>query len=100
MFCNKCGKEIPDGAVACPFCGVPQGGAASPAKGEGHSFVVTLLLCWLLGVFGVHRFYTGHILIGVIQLLTCGGLGIWVSIDFILIIAGSYVDSDGKRLVH
>ena len=21
MFCQKCGKEIPDGSVACNFCG-------------------------------------------------------------------------------
>jgi uncharacterized membrane protein YvbJ len=23
MFCQKCGKEIPDGSVACNFCGAP-----------------------------------------------------------------------------
>lgn len=23
MFCGKCGKEVPDGAVACPACGAP-----------------------------------------------------------------------------
>lgn len=23
MFCGKCGKEMPDGAVACPACGAP-----------------------------------------------------------------------------
>ena len=25
MFCGKCGKEVPDGAVACPACGAPTG---------------------------------------------------------------------------
>ena len=23
MFCLKCGKEIPDSSVSCPFCGCP-----------------------------------------------------------------------------
>ena len=29
MFCQKCGKQIPDGAVFCNFCGAQQGVAAS-----------------------------------------------------------------------
>ena len=24
MFCNNCGKNIPDGATFCPFCGAEQ----------------------------------------------------------------------------
>jgi len=46
----------------------------------------------------VHRFYTGHIGIGIAQLLTMGGCGIWALIDFILIVTGSYTDSDGLQL--
>ena len=35
-----------------------------------------LLLCWLLGIFAVHRFYTGKYLTGSLQLLiiTFGGV--------------------------
>lgn len=31
MFCEKCGKELPEGAKFCEDCGAPVGGA--PAKG-------------------------------------------------------------------
>ena len=55
---------------------------------QGDNQVVALVLCWLLGILGAHRFYLGDIWQGVVQLLTLGGLGIWVLIDFIRIITG------------
>jgi TM2 domain-containing membrane protein YozV len=58
-------------------------------------FVPTLLLCFFLGVFGVHRFYVGKIGTGVLQLLTFGGLGIWSLIDFIMIVVGNFTDKKG-----
>jgi TM2 domain-containing membrane protein YozV len=48
-----------------------------------------IILCFFLGLIGVHRFYLGHTLIGVVQLLTLGGLGIWTFIDFFRLIFGS-----------
>lgn len=59
------------------------------------SFVATLLLCVLLGVFGVHRFYVGKVGTGIIQLLTLGGLGIWALVDLIMIATQTFKDSDG-----
>lgn len=98
-FCQHCGGDLGPQAVVCVHCG-----AAVPVSAEnrpkGHSFVITLILCWCLGFLGVHRFYTGNTGIAVGQLLTCGGLGIWVLIDFILIVAGSYRDGEGRPLVH
>ena len=70
------------------------------AQAAPKDWVTTLLLCILLGYLGVHRFYTGHIVIGIIQLLTAGGCGIWWLIDFIMILTDSYRDSNGLPLVR
>jgi len=58
-------------------------------------FVPTLLLCFFLGTFGVHRFYVGKIGTGVLMLVTLGGLGIWMLIDFILIVCSRFKDKKG-----
>ena len=57
-------------------------------------FVPTILLCFFLGALGAHRFYVGKIGTGILQLLTLGGLGIWVLIDFIIIVTGSFKDKE------
>ena len=59
------------------------------------NFVATLILCILLGSIGVHRFYAGRIVTGILMILTLGGLGIWVLIDLIIIATGSFKDSQG-----
>jgi ribosomal protein L40E len=120
MFCRNCGKEVADQAVMCVSCGCPPRrgkkfcqscGAESGAEavvctqcgvrlaGEGKDWLTTLLLAIFLGWLGVHRFYTGHILIGVIQLLTGGGCGIWALIDIIMIAAENFNDKQGNPLV-
>lgn len=58
-------------------------------------FVPTLLLCFFLGVIGVHRFYVGKIGTGILQVLTFGGLGVWSLIDFIMIVVGKFTDKNG-----
>gem|GEM_PF-985315 len=58
----------------------------------------TLLLAVFLGFFGVHRFYTGRIGTGFIQLLTSGGFGIWWIVDVIAIATGNFKDSKGRSL--
>ena len=61
-------------------------------------FVPAALLCFFLGVLGVHRFYVGKIGTGILQLLTFGGLGIWALIDLVLIIVGGFSDKQGLPL--
>lgn len=70
----------------------------SPPEGDqttNKSQLVALLLCFFFGVFGIHRFYLGYIGIGLIQLFTAGGCGIWALIDLILIITGDLKPKNG-----
>ena len=62
------------------------------------SKLTAILLCFFLGSLGIHRFYLGYTLIGVIQLLTFGGLLIWVIVDLIRLIIGSLKDSEDNDL--
>jgi len=65
-----------------------------------RDWLVTLLLNVFLGFWGVHRFYTGHIIIGIIQFFTFGGFGLWWFIDFVLIITNQYRDANGSVLLN
>ena len=64
------------------------------------SRLVAALLCGFFGVFGIHRFYVGKIGTGILMLLTLGGLGVWSLIDLILILAGSFRDREGCRVLE
>ena len=58
-------------------------------------FVPALILCILIGGLGVHRFYVGKVVTGILMILTLGGLGIWTLIDLIRIAVGSFKDRNG-----
>jgi len=128
MYCRNCGNEVSEKAVMCVACGTPprvgdkfcfnckvettpdtkicmKCGVSlkiedNLADGEAKDWLTTLLLCIFLGSLGVHRFYTKHTVIGVVQLLTLGGCGIWTLVDLIIIITGSFKDADGNKLVR
>ncbi len=64
------------------------------------SWFTTLVLALFLGWLGVHRFYTGKVVTGILMLLTFGGFGIWNLIDVIMILAGGFKDSKQQPLVR
>ena len=57
-----------------------------------------LILSWLLGGLGVDRFYLGYTGLGVLKLITLGGLGIWALIDFIMVGMFTMKDAQGNSL--
>ena len=101
-YCIECGVLINIKAEICPKCGVRQNVQTTPISAEiveqRNKWITCLLLCWFLGVLGVHRFYTGHTALGVFQLLTFGGCGIWTLIDFIIIASGNFKDAQGNPI--
>lgn len=62
------------------------------------SRLAAALLAFFFGYLGIHRFYVGKVGTGILQILTLGGLGIWTLIDFVLILLGSFRDSNGRAL--
>ena len=77
----------------------PLAARAADANTSDRSFIATWLFSWLLGVFGVDRFYLGKVGTGVLKLLTIGGFGIWWLVDLVLTLTNAQKDGDGRRVV-
>jgi TM2 domain-containing membrane protein YozV len=108
-----------------PGYGYPQQGAYPPPGGPGgygggytgdpnapygydaygrplsdKSKIVAGVLQLLVGGLGIGRFYTGDIGIGLAQLFTCGGCGIWSLIDGILYLTSNDRTDSNGRILH
>jgi len=63
------------------------------------SKIVAGILQLFLGYLGIGRFYVGSVGVGIAQLLTCGGLGVWALIDGIIFLTSNdRKDSQGRVL--
>lgn len=70
----------------------PEPGISKRSRG------VAMALCFIGGVFGLHRFYVGKPQTGVAMIVTFGGLGIWWLYDLVLLAAGEFRDVDDQPL--
>ena len=95
-YCANCGRPVVPGAAACTICGFAIASVGHKSK------LVAGLLGILLGGWGVHNFYLGHVGKGIAQIFLnfCCGIGaIWGLIEGILILCGSIrVDAKGNPL--
>ena len=47
---------------------------------------VAFFLCLFFGVLGIHKFYEGRMLLGIVYLLTLGLCGVGVVIDLVILL--------------
>ena len=110
-FCRHCGKQIPEKAVICTFCGCQ---VEEITRGEMPNIVinnannnsnvntnnnnaygmggrmknkwVAFFLCLFLGYLGAHKFYEGRAGKGILYIFTFGLFGIGWIIDCLVLL--------------
>lgn len=71
---------------------------------KGKNWMAAMMLCWLFGALGAHRFYTGKTNTAIAMLvLTLTGCfapiaAIWQLVDGIMIALGKFTHEDGSEL--
>lgn len=122
MQCKNCGAQVDSIYRICPYCNseieypnsnkqviiqniyngpAPQQPQPTPQQDYNVSSkdkLIALILCVVLGFFGVHYFYVGKVGKGILYLFTYGLLGIGWIIDIISIASGNFTDQYGLPL--
>ena len=94
-ICKKCGSEMPEDSFYCLCCGNTFKESADELEaikrkinmqtGTWKNKWISLLLCIFLEWLGIHRFYEGKVVTGILYLFTLGFFGVGWIIDIIRI---------------
>lgn len=112
-FCKYCGKKIAADAVACVHCGrqienINRGNQApvhqtiynqqffDAVSDKDKSTALILACLGFIGAGGIHRFYAGKPLSGLLYLVTGGLCGFGTLVDIIMIASGTFKDGNGR----
>lgn len=101
VYCSECGTQISSEAPTCPKCGFPMHRAVAPADpvpppvpARNLSRTTAGLLALFFGGLGVHKFYLGKPVQGILYLLFCWTLipAVVALVEAILLFAKSDQD--------
>ncbi len=118
LYCPKCHERVSEIASLCSFCNhdlvermpeikkdvdillQPLSEPIRQKRVSSKSRAAAALLCFFFGGLSIHRFYVGKIGTALLQIiLNCLFVGfVWVLIDFIIILCGSFEDGDGNKI--
>jgi hypothetical protein len=104
-FGNQANQAMQPYAGGAPMMpGQPFGAGAPNAPNamvppSDRSWMATVVICFLFGWLGAHRYYTRHYGTAVIQTITLGVCGIWTFIDFVMLLTDKFNDSSGRPLL-
>lgn len=118
MECKNCGAQIKNGSYKCEYCGTEYEGPVQHITINNYNYqtnqdnnrnyytsqmvyvspksrIVDLILCFLLGYFGIHKFYEGKVGMGILYIFTVGLFGIGWLVDLLVILIGKPKDKRG-----
>lgn len=91
---NGSSTVIPEKKVAPLIVTSKPTAATGPVTDKSQ--LVAFILCFLVGILGIHRFYLGYWGLGIAFLLTLGFCGIGALVDMIMILTGDLKPKDGE----
>jgi TM2 domain-containing membrane protein YozV len=53
-------------------------------KKDWKYLLIGTIVSWCVGFLGADRMYKGEVGLGILKLITCGGLGIWYLVDALI----------------